>query len=686
MIFFNSIRKMRKQIILVFIAFILFIFLISAVSAEIILSQPKALYNLGEDIEISATVKPTRETSDFLKLTLSCGGEKKDFYFSFLKLNANQEKSIQESFSLTKTLLGDMKGDCMIIAGYAENSAESQAFTISDKINVKAETNKLDYLPGEEIIVKGEAIKENSLALNGFAETSLLTEELSASGVVSEGKFEIKLVLPEDISAGGYSINVRAYEKDSSGEESNKGETTSAINIKKVPKKVDVALNQQEIKPGNTLEFKILLYDQSENIIEGEASFRIEDSEENLVLEKLTQINKDEAFYLEKNLTFGYYKIKAHSSGLDGERQFYVEENKEAEFRITNSSLIVKNIGNVEYDKSVEIKIGGETRVIDFELGEAEQREYAISAPDGNYDLVVTDGTTEVVQKGVALSGNAISIDARGGSIFTRNKYFLWGFLIFIMAFFIFVASRRILNRRFVASAPNMEKSRGGLIKIERKEKEHESSADRISSLGSGTFYGKIEAEHSLVLHGQKQDVAIICVKIKNPIGKESEKNLEQAFSKAYEIRAARYRTGDYICLIFSPIVTRTFNNYNTAARAALGISKSLDDYNRKFREKIEYGMSVHSGTVANSFQNNILKFTSFGNTLSKAKKIADISNGEVLLSKEIHEKTVADVKVEKQIKEGIEVFTATRVSDSEKNRKFIHDFLERLEEEKKKK
>ena len=306
--------------------------------------------------------------------------------------------------------------------------------------------------------------------------------------------------------------------------------------------------------------------------------------------------------------------------------------------------------------------------------------------------MVVTDGATEIAHKGVMLSGQAVSIREVGGTIFARNKYFAWGFIIFVLGFFIFMASRRVLKRKFVVSAPSPEKTRSGVTKIGKKGKEQEDkqkgSFDKAGSEETGTAinYGKIEAEHSLILHGQKQEISLVCLKIKNPIGKESEKNLEHAFAKAYEIRAAKYKTGDYICLIFSPLVTRTFKNYENAVRAALGISKSLGEYNRKFKEKISYGISVHSGTIVNTFQNNILKFTSLGNTLNKAKKLAEISQGEVLLSKELHEKTIADVKAEKQVKDGIEVFTVNRITDSEKNKKFINDFLRRLEEEKKRK
>jgi len=53
-------------------------------------------------------------------------------------------------------------------------------------------------------------------------------------------------------------------------------------------------------------------------------------------------------------------------------------------------------------------------------------------------------------------------------------------------------------------------------------------------------------------------------------------------------------------------------------------------------------------------------------------------------LSKQIHTKTISEIRAEKIEKQGFELFVIKRVTDTEKNEKFIHDFLGRQEEEKK--
>ena len=134
--------------------------------------------------------------------------------------------------------------------------------------------------------------------------------------------------------------------------------------------------------------------------------------------------------------------------------------------------------------------------------------------------------------------------------------------------------------------------------------------------------------------------------------------------------------------MIFSPAITRKTKNQTDAVRTALSLSKALREHNHKFREKIEFGISVHTGNLINKVDKGILKFTGVGNTLSLAKRLAEISKGEVLLSKEIHEKTISEVKAEKVNKDGFDVFTVNKVVEGERNRKFVQDFLNRLDKQ----
>lgn len=651
-----------------FVLFLLsFILLISAVSAEIwFTAQPKSLYNIGDNLEISVSVSAKGEQ---LKAELVCGSESK---LIFLKYLAN-ETTVNILQPLTKSFLREMKGDCKIIVLCKQEEAESSNFVISDEVILKIEADNLNYFPGENVNIAGEAQKANTQLLNGFFELNFKEISFTTIGIVDRGKFKSNFTLPETIAAGSYWIDIKAYEKE--GEDiTNIGEKQVSINIKQMPKKIDIALNSQSVKPGNNLNFKIILYDQSGNAISGDASFLIEDSEGEAISKSLTKTDKDETFFIEKNLHSGYYNIKAYSASVYGEREFYVEENEEAEFRIINGTLIVRNIGNVKYNKAVQVKINDIVEIINPELDTGQEKKYELMAPDGEYSIVVTDGKNSLSNSGVTLTGSVISIREAGGNFLGRSKLLAWIFIILVLGMFIFVASRRALKKKFILSEP------GNLGGVAVKE-----GVVKVGKTDERPVIQKEirEAEHSIVIKGQKQDAALMCLKIKNNIGKVAKENLQKAFEKAYENKAVIYKSGNYILAIFSPLITRTFRNHIPAVKMALDIANVLQENNKKFQEKIDFGIGVHSGDIVNRVQENKLVFTSLGNAMTLAKRIADISDGEVLLSKEIHEKTIADIRTEKKEKFGLEVFTVNKVTDTEKNKNFIQDFLRRQEQDK---
>ncbi len=653
---------MRVQLIL----FLILVFVVPIVSAETwFITQPGSLYSIGDDLKISISVS---ESGAQLEAELVCGNDSKMIFLKHLE----NETEVDILQPLTPDFLGEIKGRCKTILKYGSDKAESSDFTISDKIFLEVKTENQNYNPEEQVNIKGKAEKANTQLLDGFFEISFEEINFTSTGIIKSGKFETNITIPEDIAAGIYLINVTAYEEKTT----NIGRTRLSIRVKQMPKKIDVAVDSQNLKPGNPLNFKVVMYDQSGKLISGDASFLIENSEGYSFMKSLTTIDKAESFPTEKNLSFGYYKIKAYSFGLYGEREFYVEENEEAEFKIINGTLRIKNVGNVDYNKAVQIKIADIVEIINDPLAPGQEKQYEIIAPDGKYDIAVTDGANSLSGEGLALTGNAVAVKEIGKSFLARNKILAWVFIILVMGMFIFVTSRKALKRKFVLSDRPHGEAKGikgkGVIKV----------GDKTATLVKDPK----EAEHSLVIKGQRHDTALICLKIKNEISGAAKEKLEKALEKVHYNKAVIYRTGEYVIPIFSPLVTRTFKNHVRAVKTALEIAQSLNEHNRRFQDKINFGISVHSGNLVNKMQDNKLLFTSLGNTMTTAKKIADLSQKEVLLSKDIHEKTLVDIKTDKINIEGLDLFKIKRVADTGRNKVFIQDFLKKMSEEGKKK
>jgi len=117
-------RKMRRIELIIF-AFIFGVFLISAVSAEIMISQPKALYNIGEELDLNVKVS---EGGEPISANLICENGGKSILFKNLKPD---EKTIDIFQPLTKSFLGNMEGICNLNVEYGAEQTLSQDFRIS---------------------------------------------------------------------------------------------------------------------------------------------------------------------------------------------------------------------------------------------------------------------------------------------------------------------------------------------------------------------------------------------------------------------------------------------------------------------------------------------------------------------------------------------------------------------------
>ncbi len=664
---------MRSRLLLTGVIPLVFIvFVISLASAEIIISQPsKFTYNVGEQLKISVSVL---QGGSALEANLICENSSESKLVFFKNLEAS-EKKVEISQPLTKSFLGNMNGDCHIITKYNGETEKSQIFKISNRIDIALSVSRSNYNAGEQVKVSGEATKGNSEPVNGFVEITLENTDIKIIKEFKNSKFSANFTLMDNIAAGSYYVNAYVYEKTSDGQISNQGSSTAVIRVNQEIKKLEIAINDQAISPGNDISFKVLLYDQANYEVPGDTTVSVKDSDEKELLKRLVKTNEEIILPIATNASSGYWKIEASSMGIKGDRLFFVEEDEKASFEIINDTLIIINIGNVIYRKAVQIAIGSDVEIKEMDLDIGESKRFRLLAPDGDYQISVTDGAETFSQSGVSLTGNAIGVQDIRKQLSIWSKYpIVWIFLILVMGLFAMLLFQRTIKKRAYAYPVEEKKEKHGqgilrTIGINKGEKDISSSKAQ-------------RAEHSLVLNGEKQEVGIICLKIKNKLEKQAELNLKQAFSQAYEVKAVDYKSGDFVFLIFSPMITRKTRNQTDTIRTAISLAKALEEHNHKFKDKIEFGIAVHTGNLINKLENGVLKFTGVGNTLGIAKRLAEVSKGEVLLSKEIHEKTISEVKADKVTKEGFEVFTVNKIVEGEKNRKFVQDFLKRLDEQ----
>ena len=662
----------------VFALLIISIFLISFVSAEIIIQeQPKELYNLGETIKIPVKVSALENVEEFFNMVLICNGIETEIHKQYVSLEPGSEQEISAASPLSLTYLGKTTGTCTIKASLGDDFALTNEFKISNLINVKLEEAETNYNPGDSILFEGTAIKENGENAQGFVDVVLMkensTEEILATDTVNDGYFSIQTPIKEDMKAGDYLLKVKVYEKEAKGNISNQGVADYNIHINQVPTSLEILFEQKDVEPDSTLKVKAILHDQTGEKIDSNAIITIRNSKNKIVQQG--ELSTEEI--LEQPIAYNEpaseWKVTAESNELTTEENFNIIEKENAEINIVNKTLFITNKGNVPYNETILVKIGEEIIEVNSFLNVDEEKKYKLSAPDGEYEVEVDYGE-EKLSKVVTLTGNSIKVSEASNKLGIIKTSFVWMFMVMVLGFVTFLVYKKGYKKSFI-----------GYITKRKSKPTTKAETPQLFTLTKP----KEKAELSLSIKGDTQDISLICLKIKNQ--KEINKNqtakeiLQKTTEIAEQHKAVVYENQNSILYMFVPLKTKTYKNQKTAVIVSEEIKELLDKYNKIGKEKIQYGLSLNYGTIVAKQEKETLKFMSMGTLITTAKKLATLSTGEILLSEKMNEKVLVDVKTQKHEKQGVKVYTIQEIKrKKEDNKKFIQNFIKKLEKENK--
>jgi len=666
---------MRK---LIFI--LIFLSMLSFASAEIVLTkQPSELYNLGDKITIPIKITTFEDIQKLFTMKLICNGIETEIYKEYLFLSSGEEASRIPSIPLIKDFIGRSTGTCKIKAVFGEEIKLTNEFKISDEIKIILKNEEKEFYPEEKIEIEFEAIKKDNSLVEGFVNATIeggnLTEALEIYDIVNNGYGYITFSMPKKTKAEQYLIKLNVFEKDLTGEITNKGFTNYNIKILQVPTSLEIILENEKVEPGTDAKIKTILHDQTGEKIPAMSIITITNSQNQLV--EKTEIETDEYFELPiiyKEIP-AEWKVHAISNEIESELIFEIIEKAEIKIEIINKTLTITNIGNIPYNDTVQIKIKNTTSDLNVTLGIDEEIKYVLTAPDGNYSVeIIKNNGESYINENVLLTGKAISIKEPSQGIIKIIRHPIsWIFMIAILGFMAFTIFKKGYNKRFLAyitekkakAKPLLELKKGSLLKTRNK------------------------AILSLSIKGEKQNIDLICLKIKNLKNIDSRKGqtestLQKIVTLTEENKSYIYESNDSIFLLFIPTITRTFKNQEKAVKLAQQIKNILEEHNKMFKEKIEFGISMNSGSIVAKQEDNDLKFMSMGTLITSSKKIASISEKDIFLSEKIKEKLPGNIKVEKNEKENLTFYTIKEIKDREGNKKFISNFLHRIEGNKK--
>src|SRR3989344_2265545 len=660
---------MKRRIKAALIYLFLIISLTSLISAELIISQPLSIYNFGDSFDISLKIVPQKDTRDFFTASLFCSGKQVELYKSPFKIASGEEKEVLISILLDKFVVSNAGGKCYLEAKFGDESSTSQTFELVRDVEVSANLGGFSYFPGEEIKVNGEAKKTNSQSVNGFVELSVPQLEISLIRPVIAGKFLFNFTTPYNAKSSSYSVEIKAYEKDSSGEVVNEGSTTSSIKIKQMPKELDVALSSQAIMPNNELLFTPLIYDQAGDKIDSEVSLVVYKPDNSVFKKNLGRSDISNSIFIESNYTPGTWRIETTSSGLQKTKEFVVEEYKNLSFLLENNTLTVKNIGNIPFKGPIEVSIGGINEIKNIVLDVGASKKFRLLAPNGDYSIKVTDGLTQYDLGSSFLTGKAIYIDDSFGNSASNNiLIIIWLAVIIIIAVIAIVLYRKISRKTFIGGLPSIfssTKSSNSNLSTQ--------SVKTISQIGS-------QQTTNVIDKGEKQESSIIALKIKNlqelRTNQEAISLIENSLYKAKGMGGKIYTEGDYRLIVLAPMLTKEADNSQKAINIATQMEKAILEYNLKTLKKIDYGFGITDGSLIVENKDGKFRFVSADNSIISAKNIAQFSNNDVLISESIHRKTTGKTRANKLSDKNL--WQIEKVADRTQHEDFIARFKNR--------
>jgi hypothetical protein len=676
----------------ILISLMLSIFLISSISAAIILNvQPAELYNIGDTISIPIKISTLTNVDQFLSISLICNGIETEIHKEFISILSGEERQISASVPVKTSMLGDGRtnGICKIKAILGTEALLTSEFKISDIAKITLSSENKEFDPEQEIAIEGNVIKENGKELNGFIELKINYQNSTLkqlNEIVRKGYFYFNFSMPKETKATNYIVELNAYEKEAETIITNKGALNTDFTILQVPTFLELVLNSDKIIPGESLTTRAILHDQTGEKIFTDAIITIKDSK-NTIIQQSTVKTDEIVEYATKAKEFpATWDIYAVSAQLTAEKKFNIVENEKVEVTISNQTLVIKNIGNVIYNKSVSVKIGDTEKTIPVLLKLGEEKKFTMKAPNGEYPIEVQTSEGAKITGMSILTGNTIDIKEPSMKDMFIQHPLIWLFIVLIMGFVAATLFKKGF-RTALFGIPREVSHKLSNLSLGRKIENKYQSIGMENSSNSSLSRSDNKAELSLSIKGEQQDACIIAVMIKNVMEIKSQKGnaketLQNITNIAEGSKAATYENNGNLFFIFAPAITKTLKNEETAVKIAKEINETLAQHNKMMQQKIKYGVGVSFGPIIAKVERpGLMKFMSIDNTLMRAKRLASNANEEVLLGEKMRDKVASKVRTDRST----EMTDAYKLRDikeqSEANKSFIDKFTKRNED-----
>jgi len=684
------------------ISLLLLVLVFPLASSSIFIDPLKPIYNYGDQISVQTKIIPTVSSSGHYVVDLKCGTNfSSNIYNSFVEVQGGVEKPVLIATELLNPLLDNMTSPCFLKAVFGSESANSNNFVLSRLVNVNAEIEFESLKPGEVFYVSGTAIKRSGVNLDGFVELFIKSLNLYRSASAINGKFNLSITLPSNVKSGVHNFSVEVHNTDSNSRKINFGSYSGTFEIGQILKEVKIHSDNENVQPNSDFIFRVDTFDQAGDHIDKDVSLIVNKPKGVPYIKKVIKSGEDQKIFFSLNDTPGYWSIETEVDGILNRKLFYLSEINTLQTSLINNTLIVTNIGNSPYSGPIEITIGSFVEIKNVKLNPGETQRFTLRAPDGDYSISIMEVGGENKNLGSAfLTGNAIKVtDFKEDVIYTFTNPWIWWLGIILLVLIIVLVQIRVrMNKNPVPQPQTYVAPVSTTNELKPSRADFGSSftpSDKFGTKMDMSWFNKPKTSTPSVSagvtpstvakvspaslfgtedHGIRERAVAIALYANSPVFAEA---TNHSLNVAREAGARVYVDSDYKIILFSPRLTGKQDNESHAINVARRI-QALFLEGMGAQTGLTFGIGVNDGEIISEVDNNKFHFTSTGNLISYAKRLAFSSNTKLLVSDSIRRKVVSTVKTERTSFQG--VWEVVKVSDRSSSAP-ASDFLKRFSE-----
>src|SRR3989338_3281785 len=190
--------------------FLMLVLLIPVSLADISIQTYRDIYNLRNNIKVSASVLESSNFEGLFKLTIICSNYRLQYITKPITLESNSRTAVSvEELPVTSSMLGKcaVTGTLTTTEDTIVEEQDSNSFEVTSLLTVLPVNARITALPGDTIQVA--AVVNEAYGSNVIKAPTKITLDSSIYPVdAADGRLNFNVVVPQNIKSGLHSIEI----------------------------------------------------------------------------------------------------------------------------------------------------------------------------------------------------------------------------------------------------------------------------------------------------------------------------------------------------------------------------------------------------------------------------------------------------------------------------------------------